>query len=202
MPKRNGFFKRVGEPVILTVGRSNQLVKTGDVILADFDSMMDKHGWQFQPKFNPSKERMEIQQSSVNSKTQAAQPRQSQLLQSQLLQISGFERREMTTSPRSKTASESMIDSRYAELVENNTIKLGALTELDERAHKKTPIQEIEVNFEPLKRLKKFKQKEWFSLSKEEAKEILDAARIDYSHVLSEKWELIKFIKSLIKDIE
>ncbi len=197
MAKRNGFFRRVGEPVILTVGRSNQIVKTGDVILADFDSMMDKHGWQFVPKFDPAKEKMEAQKANSNVRT--VPPAQN--LASQMLQIQGFERREMTTQPRPKTASESMIDQRYAQLIESSTIKLGNLAELDERAHKK-PVDEVEINFEPLKKLKDFSNKDWFSLTKEKAKEILDAAHIDYSHVPNEKWEFVKFIKSLIKDIE
>lgn len=199
MTKRNGFFKRIGEAVILTVGRSNQVVKTGDVILADFDSMMDKHGWQFVPKFDPTKAKMEIQKTNSNSRSiiPASQP-----LASQLLQINGFERREMTTSPRPKTASESMIDNRYAQLVENNTIKLNSLAELDERTNKKSASDEIEVNLEPLKKLKEYNNKDWFGLTKEKAKEILDSAHINYSHIPNEKWEFVKFIKSIIKDIE
>lgn len=199
MAKRNGFFKRIGEPVILTVGRSNQVVKTGDVILTDFDSMMDKHGWQFMPKFNPTKAKMEIQNGNSNNRSSV---NTSQPLASQLLQINGFERREMTIPPRPKTASESMIDNRYAQLVENNTIKLSTLAELDERVNKKSTQEEIEINFEPLKKLKEYSNKDWFSLTKEKAKEILDAAHINYSHIPNEKWEFVKFIKSIIKDIE
>lgn len=198
MAKRNSFFKRVGEPVILTVGRSNQVVKTGDVILADFDSMMDKHGWQFMPKFDPTKAKMEIQNGSPNNRTHVAPAQNSP---NQLLQVSGFQRREMTTSPRSKSASETMIDNKYAQMVENSIIKLDTIVELDERVNKKLA-NEVEVNFEPLRSLKEYSNKDWFGVTKEKAKEILDAAHIDYSHILNEKWELIKFIKSLIKDIE
>lgn len=189
MAKRNGFFKRMGAPVILTVGRSNQLVKTGDVILADFDSMMDKQGWMFVPRFDPNKEKMQIQQSVVPAQNPS----------SSMLQITDMKRVEMQRSPRQqppKSASEQMIDKRYSELVETRVVKLS------EQNENTSAPSEITINFDTLKSLKKFSNKDWFKLSKEDCKKILDEAHIDYGHIENSKWELVKFIKSLIKDIE
>lgn len=192
MAKRNGFFKRMGAPVILTVGRSNQLVKTGDVILADFDSMMDKQGWMFVPRFDPNKEKMQIQQSVVPAQNPS----------NSMLQITDMKRVEMQRAPRQqpqKSASEQMIDKRYSELVETRVVKLSEQTEQSEHLNS---TGEITINFDTLKSLKKFTNKDWFKLSKEDCRKILDEAHIDYSHIEPEKWELVKFIKSLIKDIE
>ncbi len=197
MAKRNGFFKRIGEPVILTVGRSNQVVKTGDVILADFDNMMEKQGWQFVPRFDPVKAKMEVQKVDPNARV--VPPAQNN--SNQMININGMQRREMTVQPRTKSASELMIDKRIEELLESKVVKLSSIGEVDERALKKEE-KEVVVNFDALKELKKYSNKDWFGISKEKCKEVLDAAHIDYSHVPSEKWELVKFIKSVIKDIE
>lgn len=197
MAKRNGFFKRIGDAVILTVGRSNQVVKTGDIILADFDNMMEKQGWQFVPKFDPVKAKMEIQKPNPNARI--VPPAQNN--SNQMISITEMKRREMTVQPKAKTASEIMIDKRIEELLESNVVSLSSIGEVDERVFKKVE-KEVVINFEPLRELKKYSNKDWFGISKEKCKEILDAAHIDYSHVLNEKWELVKFIKSVIKDIE
>lgn len=197
MAKRNGFFKRIGEPVILTVGRSNQLVKTGDVILADFDSMMERQGWQFVPKFDPAKAKMEVQRANPNARV--VPPAQNN--SNQMLNITEMKRREMTVQPRTKSASETMIDKKIAQLLESNVIKLSSVGEVDERALKKEE-KEVIINLDALKELKKYSNKDWFGITKEKCKEILDAAHIDYSHIPSEKWPLVTFIKSVIKDIE
>jgi hypothetical protein len=198
MNKRPGFFRRVGSPIILTVGRSNRIVKTGDVILADFNSMMEKEGWKFEPRFDPTREKMEMQKVANPSNNVPAATESS----NQLLQISDMKRRELTTQPRQRSASERAIDKRYDELVEANVIKLSSIAELDERAIKKQPEEEIVVNFDKLKALKKYSNKEWFAVSKEQCVAILTEAHIDFAHVKNEKWELVKFIKSVIKDID
>jgi hypothetical protein len=140
---------------------------------------------------------MEVQRPDPNARN--VPPAQNN--SNQMLQVSGMQRREMTVQPRTKTASETMIDKRIEELLESNVIKLSSVGEVDERAFKKEE-KEVVVNFDALRELKKYSNKDWFSISKERCKEILDAAHIDYSHVPSEKWELVKFIKSVIKDIE
>lgn len=195
MNKRTGFFKRIGPPVVLTIGRSNQVVKTGDVILADFDSMMQREGWKFEPHFNAKKEKMEI-------RTRPAS--QAQENPNQLIQISNMQRRELTQQPRNKSASESMIDKSYQEMIENNTIKLSNLKELerDERADPVKTESNIEVNFDKLKELKTLKNNDWIKYTKQMCHDILNEAHIDHNHIPNEKWELVNFIKSVIQDIE
>jgi hypothetical protein len=66
MAKRTGFFKRIGTPTVLMIGNTPKIVKTNDVIHADFDFMMTQSGWKFEPKFDPTK---------ANTAPAAAKPR-------------------------------------------------------------------------------------------------------------------------------
>ena len=53
---------------------------------------------------------------------------------------------------------------------------------------------------EVLQLLKNYDKKQWFALSANETKKMLDIIGIDYSHVSQERWELIKFLKLIVKE--
>jgi hypothetical protein len=202
MPNRKGYFRRIGNSCILTVGRSNQLVKTGDVILADFDAMMQVEGWKLEPRFDPKKFKME----AIKPQTrEVRQPPAANPLTNKVLGIEGMQRREMVSAPRKSTSSERAIDAKYNEMLENNVIKLSTIDEIgrevDERANPKIT-EDVVINLDKLKEFKKYNNKDWFGISKDECVKILNEAHVDYSHVdKNEKWELVKFIKTVIKDI-
>lgn len=50
-------------------------------------------------------------------------------------------------------------------------------------------------------KLKSFDNKQWFALKKDEIIKFLDDAGIEYKHISSDKWELLKFLKKLIKEL-
>jgi hypothetical protein len=54
---------------------------------------------------------------------------------------------------------------------------------------------------ETLETLKKYNNKQWFSLKKEEIIKFLDDAGVEYNHISSDKWELLKFLKKIIKEL-
>jgi hypothetical protein len=52
-----------------------------------------------------------------------------------------------------------------------------------------------------IEKLKSFDNKQWFALRKEEIVKFLDDAGIEYKHISSDKWELLKFLKKIIKEL-
>ncbi len=208
MPRnRVGAFKRIANPILLTVGRKQQLVKTGDVIVADYNEMMSHEGWQYVPKFDPKKEKME-----PNNKVVAQAPSVRNLppatnLPSSLLEVSDMTRREMTVNPRGRERP-AIIESPQIpyEMLENHTINLSNISdqskEVDTRVVDKSIVkEEVVINLDKLRELKGMAPKEWFNFTKEKCHQILNEAHIEHSQVPNEKWELIKFIKSVIKDL-
>ena len=173
--KRIGFFKRIGRPTQI----GNLLVKTGDIIKADFDFIMEQRegGWLY---INPK------QQSQL-------QPKQQPTVQV----VPKFEPEVIKTEPISQ-----------ASIEENDAIKdITNLYESIENKRKEEwdranpPPAPMEVNIDKLKELKKLSNKEWFSVTKEQCVKLLTEAHIDFSHVQNTKLELIKFIKGIIKDL-
>ena len=210
MPRnRVGAFKRIANPILLTVGRKQQLVKTGDVIVADYNEMMSHEGWQYVPKFDPKKEKME-----PNNKVVAQAPSVRNLppatnLPSSLLEVSDMTRREMTVNPRGRDQQRAVIEGSsidFSPMLENQTINLSNISnqskEVDTRVVDKSIVkEEVVINLDKLRELKGMAPKEWFNFTKEKCHQILNEAHIEHSQVPNEKWELIKFIKSVIKDL-
>lgn len=52
-----------------------------------------------------------------------------------------------------------------------------------------------------VEKLKSFDNKQWFALKKEDIIKFLEDANIDYKHISSDKWELLKFLKKIIKEL-
>ena len=173
--KRVGFFKRIGKPIRL----GNLPVNTGDVIKADYEFIMEQMegGWLY---IDPKKQR-------------PPQPRPMQ----RPTQPSKFE----PTVIRTESVESTTIE-------ENDAIKavtnLYESIEQDRKAEwdkANPPPAPIEVNIDKLKELKKLTNKEWFSVTKDQSIKLLTEAHIDFSHVPKTKWELVKFIKGIIKDL-
>jgi hypothetical protein len=59
----------------------------------------------------------------------------------------------------------------------------------------------VGFNKESIDRLKSFDNKQWFALKKEEIIQFLEEANIEYKHISSDKWELLKFLKKIIKEL-
>jgi hypothetical protein len=52
-----------------------------------------------------------------------------------------------------------------------------------------------------IEKLKSYDNKQWFALKKEDIIKFLEDANIDYKHISSDKWELLKFLKTIIKEL-
>lgn len=63
------------------------------------------------------------------------------------------------------------------------------------------PPKVVGFNKESIDKLKSFDNKQWFALKKEEIIQFLEAANIEYKHISSDKWELLKFLKKIIKEL-
>jgi hypothetical protein len=173
--KRVGFFKRIGKPIYI----GGSLVRTNDVIKADFEFIMEQRegGWLFiQPKVQPK-----------------AQPNQPQRPINQ--PQPSFEPTIIKTDPIT-AADEFDAIKEVTNLYES--IEKEQKAKWEEANPAPAP---IEVNIDKLKELKKLSNKEWFSVTKEQATKLLTDANIDFSHVQKTKWELVKFIKGIIKDL-
>ena len=59
----------------------------------------------------------------------------------------------------------------------------------------------VGFNKETIDRLKTLDNKQWFALKKEDIIKFLEDANIDYKHISSDKWELLKFLKKIIKEL-
>lgn len=52
-----------------------------------------------------------------------------------------------------------------------------------------------------LKKLKRLKGLEWGQLKKEYIVELLESSGYDYSHIPDKKWDLLGFLKTIVKDL-
>ena len=176
--KRVGFFKRIGRPTRL----GNLQVKTGDIIKADFDFIMEQleGGW------------LVIQ---PNQQQKVPQPRPV------------THRDTPKFIPKVEHAVE--VVNTYVESLkveENESINaVNTMYESIERKRKEEIEKEgpppIEVNIDKLRELKKLTNKEWMMVTKDQSIKLLTEANIDFSHVPKTKWELVRFIKGIIKDL-
>jgi hypothetical protein len=176
--KRVGFFKRIGRPTRL----GKLLVNTGDIIKADFDFIMEQleGGW------------LVIQ---PNQQPKVSQPRPMTHRDTPIFK------------PKVEHAVEvvnSYVDSIKVE--ENESITtVSNMYESIERQRKdemdKQQPSPIEVNIDKLRELKKLTNKEWMTVTKDQSIKLLTEANIDFSHVPKTKWELVRFIKGIIKDL-
>ena len=82
--KRATYFRRIGPNVVLTIGRGNKLVKTGDVILADFDFMMTQNGWKFEPRFDPKKH---VKETNENHMIHAVKQKRPSVRDGQIVEV-------------------------------------------------------------------------------------------------------------------
>lgn len=170
--KRVGFFKRIGKPTRM----GNMVVKTGDIIKADYEFMMEQRegGW--------------LYIKAPNAPIQ--QPRQ------QPTMVPKFEPEVIKTeSVENLTKEENDVIKDVTNLYES--IESQRKQEIEQAR----PQESTVVNIDKLKELKNLTNKEWFKITKEQAISILTEAGIDFSQVKKEKWELIKFIKKIIKDL-
>jgi len=56
------------------------------------------------------------------------------------------------------------------------------------------------MNYLTLEKLREFKNTDWFTVNNEELMQLLDKEYINYSHIVKEKWELVRFIKFIINN--
>ena len=186
--KRVGFFKRIGRPTRL----GKLLVNTGDVIKADFDFIMEQleGGW------------LVIQ---PNQQPKAPQPRPMTHRDTPKYQP----KVESKVDPIVKQAVEvvnSYVESTKEDEIESITT-ISNMYESIERKRKEELEQSnshpvsIEVNIDKLRDLKKLSNKEWMTVTKDQSIKLLTEANIDFSHVPKTKWELVRFIKGIIKDL-
>jgi hypothetical protein len=173
---RIGFFKRVGPPI------GN--IKTGDVIKADYDAIMQlrEGGWMYLKQ--PSQDLMNKQKFASQQKA----PIQPQSYEPKIIPID------------SPTWNESKSEDDQIKDVVNfyESIEKSRQQEVEKML---PPTPSIEVNIDKLRELKKLTNKEWFSVTKEQSIKLLTEANIDFAHVPKTKWDLVKFIKGIIKDL-
>ena len=171
--KRIGFFKRIGKPTRI----GNLPVNTGDVIKADFEFIMEQRegGWLY---IDPTKR-------VINKQVQRP-----------------------VTPPNIELTVIKTDNVDMGTIEENDSIRnITNLYESIEQSRKEEmdianpPPSSVEVNIDKLKELKKLTNKEWFSVTKDQSIKLLTEAHIDFSHVPKTKWELVKFIKGIIKDL-
>jgi hypothetical protein len=176
--KRIGFFKRIGKPTRL----GNVSVNTGDVIKADFDFIMEQleGGWLY-----------------IDPKKQQIPQRSQQPMQPQQLPQQRYDTTIIKTDDNLQLNDEE-IDSIKTVTNLYESIEQGRKEEMEKANPTPAP---LEVNIDKLRELKKLTNKEWFSVTKEQSIKLLTEANIDFSHVPKTKWELVKFIKGIIKDL-
>ncbi len=176
--KRVGFFKRIGKPTRL----GNLPVNTGDVIKADYEFIMEQceGGWLY---IDPKKQQIPQRPPQQQVQRQMPQPRYDSVV--------------INTEKASQLNEE---ESDAIKTVTNlyESIEQNRKEELDKANPPPAP---LEVNIDKLRELKKLSNKEWFSVTKEQSIKLLTEANIDFSHVPKTKWELVKFIKGIIKDL-
>jgi hypothetical protein len=179
--KRVGFFKRIGKPTQL----GNLPVKTGDVIKADFDFMMEQKegGWMY------------IRTNQETPKPLPTQPRP--IVAQRPPSVPSFEPTVIKTEPPQQLTEEEVgaikeVTSLYESIEKERQ---------DEMDKSKPQPQSIEVNIDKLRELKKLTNKDWFAVTKDQSIKLLTDANIDFSHVPKTKWDLVKFIKGIIKDL-
>ena len=177
--KRVGFFKRIGKPTRL----GNLLVNTGDVIKADFDFIMEQQegGWLY---IDPRKQQLPQQRPQPQPQRM---PTPSSKFEPTVIKTDSVE-----------TISTDESDAIKAVTNLYESIEQGRKAEWDKANPAPAP---IEVNIDKLRELKKLTNKEWFSVTKDQSIKLLTEANIDFSHVPKTKWELVKFIKGIIKDL-
>ena len=179
--KRIGFFKRIGNPVNI----GNVHVRTGDVIKADFEFIMEQKegGWLFIKQ--PTKVKPVSLQPTRERRVMHPQPRPEGL--------------PVLTTPSPPTIS--VEDEQNAVIEVNKFYESIEKTRLQELEKATPPPPPIEVNVDKLKELKKLTNKEWLKVTKEQCMKLLKDANIDFSHIPNTKWDLVKFIKGIIKEL-
>jgi hypothetical protein len=174
-----GFFKRIGRPIPM----GNKMVRTGDIIKIDYNFMMNQgvDGWLYIPP-----EKLKNVQGAL--KTPSKEPRETQ-------------------SPYTIPTLPTKFEMDVIQVDEINS--LNDITRMYESIENKgkeeiiesRPEKSVVVNIDKLKELKLLDNKQWISVTKAQLFAWLDEANVDYSHVQKTKWDLIKFIKGIIKDL-
>lgn len=70
--------------------------------------------------------------------------------------------------------------------------------EVSPKPKDEVPLEDSGFNQDIIDKLKSYNHRQWFTMKKNEIVKILVDAKINFSHIPDEKWELLKFLKSLI----
>jgi hypothetical protein len=172
-------YKRIrSDPIRLNLGGKSVIVHQGQLVVADNKDMMGISGFAFLKLYEQTDN---IGANRPNLVINRPKPIIEHNLDEMTVQVQEIVQQEMKTQP-------------------------VVVQEITPQAEK--PVVFVEdknrpVGFakETINTLKSFDNKQWFALKKEDIIKFLEDANIEYQHISSDKWELLKFLKKIIKEL-
>jgi hypothetical protein len=172
-------YKRIrSEPIRLNLGGKSVVVHQGQLVVADNREMMGVSGFAFLKLYEQTDN---IGANKPNLVINRPKPIIEHNLDEMTIQVQEIVQQEIKTQP-------------------------VVVQEITPQAEK--PVVFVEdknrpVGFakETINTLKTFDNKQWFALKKEDIIKFLEDANIEYQHISSDKWELLKFLKKIIKEL-
>ena len=175
-------YKRIRpEPIRLTLNGKSVVVKGGQMIVADNRQMMGVSGFAF-IKLYDQRDSMK----AANTNVSVSRPKPL---------IESF----TDPSMEPMTIEVHEIPNQRNRPIEHKPLEKPHV--FVETVEEIKPREPIGFNKESIEKLKSFDSKQWFALKKEDIIKFLEDANIDYKHVSSDKWELLKFLKKIIKEL-
>jgi hypothetical protein len=176
-------YKRIRpEPVRLILNGKPVIVRGGQTVIAETRDMMGVSGFAFikmhdqRDQFVPANSNLVVTKPNPIIDMMSSESPMSEMS----VQVQSITNQEFTPKP---------------SIVDVAPIKEITVEEI------KKPSTVIGFNPETIEKLKNFDNKQWFALKKEDIIKFLEDANIDYQHISSDKWELLKFLKKIIKEL-
>lgn len=172
----DAYFLRVAGPVTLNVRGKRLAIKKGDIVLGDYNYFISFPGFKHLPEYTPQIKKI----------------------------ISN--REEVSTTPNFEELD--YYDNNNPELSEQVQQLKEIVSGKQDKSFinvgnsAKEPINEEKkkINLSAFDDLRKYTNKDWFTVSKAQAISYLEAAGIDYSHLPDDRFGYIRFIKSILKE--
>jgi hypothetical protein len=179
-------YKRIRQdPIQLNVNGRLVIVKQGQILTIDNRYMLGVPGFAFIGFANPD---TNFEPANTNLMVSRARP----LIQTNV------------NEPEQRIIEN--INNINKPTIKPNVIEVESITIVNDEPPS-PPQPTIEEPIQPgfkkdtLEKLKSFDNKQWFALKKEEVIKFLDDAKIEYKHISNDKWELLKFLKKIIKEL-
>jgi hypothetical protein len=172
-------YKRIrSDPIRLNLGGKSVVVHQGQLVVADNREMMGVSGFAFLKLYEQTDN---IGANKPNLVINRPKPIIEHNLDEMTIQVQEIVKQEIKTQP---------------VVVQEVTLQTTKPVVFVEDKNKPVGFAKETINT-----LKSFDNKQWFALKKEDIIKFLEDANIDYKHISSDKWELLKFLKKIIKEL-